>query len=326
MKQLTKRVLGALLVGACLVHAGMATAFAQARYPEKPVKVIVPFGPGTSPDIVARYISQKLSDRMGAPFVVENRVGAGGSMGAEAAARSAADGYSLLFVANSIVTINQFVYKNINYKPEADFAPVALVASVPYIMVANKNFQAKTLADLIRMAKENPKKIDYASNGVGGGPHVVMELFARSAGIQLTHIPYKGTALADVLGGQVPLMIQAPTTVIDQVKAGHLIALATTRPQRLEEFPDAPSISEVVPGFSADGWLGFLAPSGTPGAIIEQLNREIRAVLALPETTSQFKGLGIQAMPSSPAEMKAVIAQDSRKWGQVIKDIGLVPQ
>lgn len=302
------------------------SASAQPGYPNKPVKMIVPFGAGSSPDIIARYLSQKLQERLGQPFIVDNKAGAGGALGAEAAARSAPDGYTLIFMVNSIVTMNQFIYKKLAYDPARDFAPVTLLTSVPYVLLANKDFPAKTLKDLIAMARAKPGGIDYASAGVGGAGHVIMELMCSLAGVQMTHIPYKTDGLAAVIGGQVPLMVQPTTTAVPQIKSGKLIGLGTTSTKRLSVLPDVPPIAEAVPGFAADGWQGLMAPAGTPPAIVERLRAEVAAVLALPETTERLSALAIGAWPSTPQEMQATIVADTAKWGKVIADARIEAQ
>jgi hypothetical protein len=293
------------------------------------VRIIVPFPAGTSPDIVARFLAQKLSERQsGAPqsIVVDNRAGAGGVLGAEAAARAAPDGHTLFFMANSIVTMNQFVYKKLPYDPVKDFQAVTLVAAVPYVLLANKDFQAKTLKDLIGMAQAQPGRINYASFGVGGAGHVIIELMSNLAGIQLTHIPYKTGALLDVIGGQVPLILQPTTTAIEQIKKGTVIGLGITSTKRLPALPAVPSIAEVVPGFAADGWQGMMMPAGSPAGLAERIARDIASVLALPETAERFATLGIEAWPSSPKEMESVIAADIIKWGNVIRGAKIEPQ
>jgi len=313
-----------LALAAC--PAWMPVALAQGAYPNKPVRIIVPFPAGTSPDIVARYLGVKLGERLGQSMPVDNRAGAGGVLGAEAVAKAPPDGYTLFFMANSIVTMNQFTYKKLPYDPVKDFAAVSIIANVPYVLLANKDFSAKSLKDLIAMAKAQPGKVNYASYGVGGAGHVIMELLSSMAGVQLTHIPYKTNALVDVIGGQVPLILQPTTTAIEQSRKGAVIPLGSTGEKRLALLPNVPTIAEVVPGFAADGWQGMMAPAGTPPAIITRLNAEIAAVLALPETAERFAGLGIEAWPSSPKQMETVIAADIVKWGRVIREARIEPQ
>ena len=323
MKKTSLFVTAAAWPAAIMLACAATAAGAAESYPSKPVRVVVPFPAGSSPDIVARYLSGKLAERMGQAFVVDNRAGAGGMLGAEAVAKAAPDGYTIFFMVNSIVTMNQFVYKKLPYEPVKDFAPVSIVAAVPYVLIANKDFPQRTLADLIAAARAKPASINYASMGVGGAGHVIMELMTSLAGVRLTHVPYKSGALVDVIGGQVPLIFQPTTTAIEQVKAGTVIPLGTTGKKRLPALPDTPAIAEVVPGFDADGWQGVEAPAGTPPAVIDRLNKEIAAVLALPETGSKFDTLGIQAWATSPAEMTRIIAADIDKWGGVIRRAGI---
>ncbi|MGD9945413.1 MAG: Bug family tripartite tricarboxylate transporter substrate binding protein [Burkholderiaceae bacterium] len=324
----------ALALAACTLVAGAAafahgTAAAQPAadsYPARPVKVIVPFPAGTSPDIVIRLLSQKLQERLGQPFVIENRAGAGGSIGASAAALAAPDGYTLFFMVNSIVTMNQFIYKKLPYDPVKDFVPVSLVAAVPYVLLAHKDFPAKSLRELIALAKSKPRDINYASMGVGGAGHVIMELMSSEAAIQLMHIPYRADGLAAVAGGQVPLIFQPTTTAVSQIKTGNVIGLATTSPKRLALLPDVPSIAEVLPGFAADGWQGMLAPAGVPAPVIDKLNKALTAILAQPDIVERFSSLGIVPWPSTPQQMQATINADTAKWGKVIKDANIEPQ
>ncbi|MES2185102.1 MAG: tripartite tricarboxylate transporter substrate binding protein [Pseudomonadota bacterium] len=323
------RLLAPLALAAAALGGGLLAPLpvqAQAAYPSRPVKVIVPFPAGTSPDIVARLLSQKLQDQLGQAFVVDNRAGAGGSIGAEAVARAAPDGYTLFFTVNSIVAMNQFIYKKLPYDPVKDFAPVAMVAAVPYVLLAHKDFPAKTLKDLIALAKSKPRGIDYASMGVGGAGHIIMELMDTEAGIQMTHIPFKADGLAAVIGGQVPLIFQPTTTAVAQIKTGGVIGLGTTSPQRLAVLPDVPSIAEVLPGFLADGWQGVMAPAGVPAAIVDKLNKAIAGILAAPDTTERFSALGIVAWQSTPQQMQDTVAADIAKWGKVIKDARIEAQ
>jgi len=318
------RICGALLA---LTTATLipATALGQA-WPNRPVTMIVPFPAGTSPDVVARYMAMKLQERIGQPFIVDNKAGAGGAIGAEAAARAAPDGHTSIFLVNSIVTMNQFIYKKLNYDPAKDFAPVSMVAAVPYVLLAHRDFPSRTLKDLIAAAKAKPGGIDYASAGIGGAGHVIVELLSSLAGIQMTHIPFKAGGLAAVIGGQVPLMLQPTTTALAQVQKGTLIALGTTSTKRLSMLPDVPSIDEIIPGFAADGWQGLMVPAGTPSPVVERLNRGIAAILAMAETTERFASLGIEPWPSSPQQMGAVIEQDTAKWGKVIRNARIEAQ
>jgi tripartite-type tricarboxylate transporter receptor subunit TctC len=316
---LFRALCGAVLATVTALAPLAAQAQAQAAWPNKSIRMVVPFAAGTSPDIVARLVGQHLTDRLGQPVVVDNRAGAGGMLGAEAVAKSPPDGNTLFFMVNSVVTMNQFVYKKLPYDPHKDFQAVTLVAAVPYVLIANKNFQAKNLQDLIALAKAKPRTVDYASMGTGGAGHVIVELMSQLAGIELMHVPYKQGALADVIGGQVPLILQPTTTAIEQIKSGTVFGLGTTGSKRLPALPDVPAISEVVSGFEADGWQGLMAPAGTPAAVVERLNKEVADILKRPDVIERFNGLGIQPWASSPQEMQALIAKDTAKWGEVIR-------
>jgi tripartite-type tricarboxylate transporter receptor subunit TctC len=313
------------LLGVTLVFLSLAwqSALAAETYPAKPVRTIVPFPAGSSPDVVVRYLGSKLADRMGQAFVVDNRAGAGGMLAAEAVAKAAPDGYTVFFMVNSIVTMNQFIYKKMPYDPVKDFAPVSMVAAIPYVLIANKDFKARTLAELISEAKAKPTAINYASMGVGGARHVIIELMSSLAGIQLTHVPYKTGALAGLIGGEVQITLEPATTVLEHIKAGTVIPLGTTGKRRLPALPNVPTIAEVVPGFEGDGWQGVEVPAGTPPQIIDRLNSEITAVLALPETAGRFETLGIQVWSSTASEMESIIAADIAKWGRVIRNAGI---
>jgi tripartite-type tricarboxylate transporter receptor subunit TctC len=331
MKHLSPRLRALALFAAAAVALGGGVlaplaAQAQAAYPSRAVKVIVPFPAGTSPDVVARLLSQKLQDQLGQPFVVDNRAGAGGSIGAEAVAHAAPDGYTLFFTVNSIVAMNQFIYKKLPYDPVKDFAPVGMVAAVPYVLLAHKDLGARNLQDLVAMARAKPGAINYASYGVGGAGHIIMELMSSDAGIQLTHIPFKTDAMAAVLGGQVPLIFQPTTTAVAQVKSGAVIGLGTTSPKRLAVLPEVPSIAEVLPGFRADGWQGMMAPAGVPAPIVDKLNKAIAGILAMPETNERFAALGIVAWTSTPQQMQDTVTADIAKWGKVIRDARIEAQ
>ena len=309
---------------ACCIAIGALTTFwpdahAQSSYPAKPVKVVVPFPAGSSPDLVARFVSQKLTELMGQPFLIDNRAGAAGLLAAEAVAKSPADGYTLIFMVNSIVAMNPFIYKKLPYDPVNDFAAVSMISAVPYVLIANKDFGSKTLSMLIDSAKAQPSKINYASMGIGGAGHVIMELMTSLADIKLTHVPYKSGALIDVIGGQVPLIFQPTTTALEQIKKGNVIGLGVTSENRLSLLPGVPSIREVVPGFMADGWQGMMAPAQTPVHIIDRLNKEINTVLSSPATVEHFRSLGIDVWATTPKKMEEVIASDIIKWGNVIK-------
>ncbi len=298
---------------------------AQSDWPSKPVKMIVPFPSGTSPDIVGRLIAQKLSDRFGQQFVIENRAGAAGMLGAEQAAKAAPDGYTIFMTVNSIMAMNQFIYKKLPYDPVKDFQPVSLLAGVSYVLIANKNFPHKTLPDLIAYAKNNPKTLNYASMGQGGAGHVIIELLALQAKVEMTHIPYKSGALVDVISGQVPIILQPTTNALEHIRKGSVFGLGVTHPKRLAVLPDVPSISEFLPGFTGDGWQGIVLPAGTPMPIVDVLQRELHKILAMPDIQARFASLGIDPWPTSPKQMEDIIQQEIAKWGPVIRHAKIEP-
>lgn len=325
MKNLIQRAVR-IATAASVVAAGTAglvgTSHAQA-YPSKPVEMIVPFAAGSSPDVVARHLSRALSDRMGQQFIVQNRAGAGGAIAADSVVRAPADGHTLFFMVNSVVTMNQFIFKKLNYDAARDFTPVTTVAEVPYVLIAHKDFPHKNLKDVLAFAKSNPNKIDYASAGVGGAGHIIMELMTSMSGVKLNHIPYgKSNPMMDVLAGQVPLIFQPTTTALSQIERGTVFGLGVTG-QRLPSLPDVPAISEFVPGYNADGWQGVIVRSGTPDEIVQRLNKEIRDIISTPEMKETFSKLGITPSGSSSAELKERIAAETVKWGKVIRDAGI---
>jgi tripartite-type tricarboxylate transporter receptor subunit TctC len=315
-----------LAAGAAVLPAISRFAWAQA-YPSRPVRIIVPIAPGGSADIVARLIGQWLSERLGQQFVIDNRPGGGTNIGTEAVVRAPADGYTLL-VVGAWNAINATLYENLKFSFIRDITPVAGVARYPNVMVLHPSFPAKTVPEFIAYAKANPGKISMASAGNGTPSHVSGELFKMMAGINIVHVPYRGggPALTDLLGGQV--QITFPTTVasIEYIKAGRLRALAVTTATRLEVLPDVPTMGEFVPGYEASGWSGIGAPRNTPAEIIDTLNKEINAALADPKMRARLADLGGTPLPGSPAQFGKLIADETEKWGKVIKFAGIQPQ
>ena len=284
LRTLLHRVIPA---AALMLAAGLASAQA---YPNKPVKLVVPYPPGGPTDIVARVVAQQLSEQTGQQFVVENKAGAGGNLGAEAVARAPADGYTLL-VGTTAHAINMSIFKNLNYDVQRDFAPVSLLTQGPLVLVANPAFPAKNVAEVIAQAKAQPGVLNYASSGNGQSTHLSAELFNMMAGVKLNHVPYKGSApaLTDVIAGQVPLMFDTMLSSMPFVKAGKLRAIAVTSPQRSPAAPDVPTIAESgLPGYEVFAWNGLLAPTGTPPAIIMKLSEEMKKALELPAVKDKF--------------------------------------
>jgi tripartite-type tricarboxylate transporter receptor subunit TctC len=289
------------------------------------VRFVVGFTPGGSSDILARALAAKLADSLGQPVVVENRPGAGGNLAAEVVARSAPDGNTWLLGNNAILATNHALYRHLGYDPVKDFAPVALVAIQPNILVVHPSVPAHTVAEFIAYAKARPGKLNYASTGVGVAAHLSGELFKAMAGVDMVHVPYKGAqpALTDVIAGECQLMFATSTSVIPHIKTGRLRALAVTTAQRSVALPDLPTIAEAgVPGFESITWHGVVVPAQTPAAAIERLNRAINAALAQRDLVERLNGLGAEVAGGSPQDFAAYIAREIPKWTKVVKDSG----
>ena len=282
------------------------------------MRIIVGFPAGFAADILARLIGQRLSERLGQPFVIENRPGAGTNVGTEIVVRAPPDGYTLLsFVTGS--TVNQILYKNLTFVFSRDIEPIAKIGDGPFVMEVTPSLQAKTVPEFIAYAKANPGKINMASPGNGTSPHLCGELFNMMAGINMIHVPYRGSLLPDLLSGQVQVTFSTIPTSIEYIRAGKLRPLAVTTAKRWQELPDLPSVGEAVPGYEASGWYGIGAPKGTPAEIIEKLNRELNTVLAAPDMKARLVELGVVPMPMTPAEFEKFIAGEVEKWSKVIR-------
>jgi tripartite-type tricarboxylate transporter receptor subunit TctC len=311
-----------LAAGAAAFTPVSRLARAQA-YPSRPVRWIVGFAPGGTTDILARLMGQWLSERLNKPFIIENRPGAGANIATEAVVRAPADGYTLLLIGPPNA-INATLYENLNYDFIRDIAPVAGIARVPQVMTVNPSVPAKTVPEFIAYAKANPGKINMASGGVGDPGHVAGELFKMMAGVNLTHVPYRGAALAvtDLLGGQVQVMFNGIPPSIESIKAGRLRALAVTTAMRSEALPDIPAVSDFVPGYEASGSYGIGVPKGTPVEIVDRLNKETNAGLADSKLRARFADLGALPMPMTPADFRKLLAEETEKWGKVVKFAG----
>ena len=307
-------------LGIALSWAAPAADHAQS-YPVRPIRVVVPFTPGTGMDIIARNVGPKLSDRLGQPVVIDNRPGASGNLGAELVARSAPDGYTVMVSGNPLVT-SPHLYRNVPYKPLADFAPISLAAWGTLMLVAHPGTKIGSLSDLVAQAKANPGKISYGSPGVGTPHHMSMELLKDRTGASLLHVPYKGTAgaVTDVLGGQINVMFIPIHVGMQFVKAGRLRALAVGSGKRHPSAPDLPTLQELgVKGADVDMWYGFLAPRGTSGAVVGKLDTELRAILATPDVKAAFDAQGMQPASSTPAEFAALMKREDDRWGEIIR-------
>ena len=294
-------------------------ASAQDPWPSKPIRFVVPFAAGVSPDVVARIISDPLSRALGQPVVVDNRAGAAGIIGADIAAKSPPDGYTIFMTVNSIMGVNPNVYTKLPYDTFRDFTPVTQVAIVPYVLITGPRQPYNSLTDLIDKAKAHPKSIEYGSLGVGSGPHVVMEMMNNMARIQMLHVPYKGSPLQDVLAGQIPLAFETATTAVPLIKTGKAKALAITSPRRSRALPDVPTVAELLPGYDGDGWQGIYAPAKTPKHIVDRYNQEIAKILKNPETQKKLDELGLIAVGSSVDDFARVSRSEYEKWGKIAK-------
>jgi len=308
-----------LAVGAAALPAVSLFAFAQA-YPSRPVRILVGFAAGGAFDITARLIGQWLSERLGQSFVIESRPGAASNIATEAVIRAPADGYTLLLVglANAI---NAALYQKLNFNFIRDIAPVAGIDREPQVMVVNPSVPAKTVPEFIAYAKAHPGKVSMASQGIGGSGHLTGELFQMMASVNVVHVPYRGAgpALADLLGGQVDFMFAAAPSAIEYVKTGKLRALAVTTAARSEALADVPTVAEFLPRFEVSSWYGVGAPKATPAEIIDKLNKEINAGLADPKIKARLVDLGGTALSGSPADFGKLIADETEKWGKVIR-------
>ena len=321
--KLPRRQFLRLTAGAAALPAVSRIASAQA-YPSRPVRIIVPTAPGGAPDIVARLIGPWLTERLGQQFVVENRPGSGTNIGTEAVVRASPDGYTLLMVA-SPNAINATLYDKLNFVFLRDIAAVAGIISLPFVMVVNPSVPARTVPEFIAHAKANPGKISFGSPGIGTPGHVSGELFKIMTGVEMIHVPYRGggAVVSDLLGGQVQVLFGTTSLTVEQVRAGKLRALAVTGATRWEGLPDIPTVGDFVSGYEASSLFGLGAPKQTPAAIIDTLNREINSALDDPKLKTRLVDLGGTLLAGSPAEFGKLLADDTEKWGKVVKFIGI---
>ena len=302
-----------------LVCIWAAQALAQ-DYPARPVRIIVPSPPAGGTDIVGRVLAEHFSKALGQQFFVENKPGAGNIIGIEAAARSAPDGYTLLMTASTLA-LNSVLYKRVPYDPVRDFAPITLAATAPNILIVNPGVPAKNVAEFIALAKQKPGALSYGTPGIGTSPHLCMELFKTMAGIDVQHVPYRGTAAAvtDVISGQIAVAFATALTAKPQVDSGRVRALAVSGPRRVEAMPNVPPVGETVPGYEAMQWYGLLAPAGVPNSTVEKLNREALVALRSREMKERLAADGAEPLGSTPAEFGAFIRRELDKWSRVVE-------
>ena len=315
-----------LATGAAALPAVSRIARAKA-YPLRPVRFIVGAVAGSTPDILARLVGQWLSERLGQPFVIENRPGAAGNVAVEVVARSPADGYTILLVAPNSA-INATLYDKLSYNFIRDIAPIAAIMRVPNVMVVNPSVPVKTVPEFIAYARANPGKLNFASAGIGTTAHVAGELFKMMAGVNMIYVPYRGgaPAIADLIAGQVQLAFDAMSNSIEHIRAGKLRALAVTTVARSEALPDLPTVGDFLPGFEASAWFGVAAPRQTPAQIVDRLNMEINAGLSDPKIKARLTDLGGTPIPGSSADFGKLIADETEKWGKVVKFVGMKPE
>ena len=308
-----------------LVFTAVPLLTAAQTYPSRPIRIIAQFTPGTSTDILARVIGQKLTEAWGQQVVVDNRPGAGGIVGTEIGARAAPDGYTLTMGVSSAFGINPTLYSKLPYDAIKDFAPITNIALTPQTLVANPSFAAKSVKELVAAAKAKPGELNYASLGSGSTSHLTMEIFMSAAGIKLNHIPFKGSpaAHAELIGGQVPVMFDAIPAVLPHIKSGKLRGLGIGTLHRSPFLPELPTIAEAgYPGFEAVGWIGIVAPAKTPEAVLDKLNHEILRILQAPDVKDRLSSLAFTPVGDTRKEFAAFIQSEIAKWGKAVKDSG----
>ena len=296
------------------------------NYPSRPIKIIVPFGPGGFTDVVARILQKELQPVLGQPIVIENRAGAGSTIGTDAVAKSPADGYTLAIVSTTHV-ISPHLYKKMPYDALADFTPVMRLVEGPYVMVVNPSLGVKNVREFIALAKKEPGQIFFASSGNGSSQHLVGALFMQMADVKLTHVPYKGSnaAMQDLLGGRVKASFVGMPNAIPNLSGGRLVALAVTTKKRSPDLPDVPTMDEAgVKGYEATIWLGMLAPKGTPRDVVDKLNASVRKVLADPEAQKLMHKAGVEVAPSTPEQFASLMKTEYDRWGEVVRKTGAV--
>ncbi len=314
------------LFALCAAFAAMAPVALAESYPSKPIRLIVTATPGGPPDVLARWLAERLAPALGAAIVVENRPGAGGNVAMQAAARSAPDGYTLVVAGQGPFALNPHIYANPGYNAIADFAPITEIEHGALLLAVNPQVPVHSVAELIALANKKPGALNFGSPGTGTPPHLASELFNRSANLKVMHVPYAGApaAMLDLIAGRLTFTFGTVNVQLPQIKAGKIRALAVTSPARLESLPDIPTVAESgLPGFEYSGWLGIAAPAGTPEPIVERLQREIAAIVLTDEARKYFASYGRDPVASTPAAFAAFIRAEHAKWGQVIRDLNI---
>jgi tripartite-type tricarboxylate transporter receptor subunit TctC len=301
---------------------GFFTTASAQTYPDRPIRMIAPFPAGGLADILARAVSDELTKALGQPIIVENRAGAGGNIGADAAAKSTPDGYTLLMTSAGILTANQFLYAKMPFDAETAFAPVSNVAEMPMLLVVNPKVEAKTVQEFLTLARAQPNKLNFGSPGIGTTGHLGLAVLMHAGNVKLTHVPYRGAApaITDLIGGQIEGVVDNPPTVLAHIAEGKLRPLAIAGKQRLAQLPEVPTAAEAgLPSFEASSWFGVVVPAGTPPAIVARLHQEIAKALRLPAMQERFAKSGAQLLGNSPEEFAQQIRDDRTKWGEIIR-------
>jgi len=314
------------LMAGCAALLLPLAALAQGTYPDRPIRLVIPFAPGGVTDTSGRLIADGLSKRLGQQVVVENKPGASGNIGTQSAAAAAPDGYTLVLAFDGTMVINPHVFASVPFDTLKDFAPIGKIGDATLILVAHPSFPGKTVQELIALSKKDPKGISYGTSGIGGTPHIAGELLNLRTGSKLVHVPYKGggQAMGDALGGNIPLVYTAVAGAVAHVKSGKLVGVAVSSRKRSSSLPDVPTFIEAgIPDFEASSWVGILAPAKTPRPIVEKLNRELNALLTSPEVVERLAALGIAATPGTPEQYSEQMKSDLAKYGQVVKAAGI---
>ena len=325
LKTFTRRTGIKTLAAAALLATGMGAAVAQDGYPTKPLTMVVPFSAGGTTDILARIVGQALGQDLGQTIIIENKPGAGGNIGAQQAARAKADGYTLFMGTVGTHAINQALYKKLPYDPVKDFTPLSRVANVPNLLVVHPSRPYKTVKEMIEYGKKHPNDITFGSPGSGASPHVSGALFQSMTGVELTHVPYKGSApaISDLLGNQIAVMFDNMPSAIQHVRSGKLIPIAVTTAKRSPELPNVPTIAEAgVPGYEATSWFGLWSVAGTPQPILDKLHASLTKVLKDPAVAKKIADQGGEVVIETPAQFDAFIKSEAAKWGKVVKESG----
>jgi tripartite-type tricarboxylate transporter receptor subunit TctC len=314
-----------IILAALSLLAVIAPGQAQENWPQRQVNIIVPFGAGGTTDMFARMLAQKLQEKYGTPFIVENRAGAGGNIGAAAVAKAAKDGYTLLVGTVSTHAINPFLYKNTGADTEKDFQPVSLIARLPNLLAVNPKIAAKTVSEVVEHVKKNSGKLNYGSSGAGSSTHLAAELFQMMTGTKMSHVPYRssGDVMNALMGGHIDLTFDNMTLAWPQAQSGTIRAIAVTSTERSPTAPDVPTMAETLPGFEATSWHGLFAPAGTPRPIVDTLAAEVKRIFEAPDTQTKLREIGAVTSPMSPEEFTQFIAAQRRKWQEVVKAAGL---